>query len=91
MTATYKQITSIIDQWSDNLPFIEDFQKRRRAVVDGTYLQFFMALTTLGFTENEIESATGGLYNLVERRLDSIYRSGIVILKKDVSAIGHET
>ncbi|WP_420962924.1 hypothetical protein [Brucella sp. IR073] len=83
MSANYKQICSIVDQWSDNLPFLADFPKKRRGIVDSTYLQFFMALTTLGFTESEIETATGGLYHLIERRLDAIYRSGLVILKMD--------
>lgn len=91
MLATYKQITSIVDQWTDNFPFQADFPKQRRGIVDNTYLQFFMALTTLGFTEAEIETATGGLYNLIERRLDAIYRSGIVILKRDVNTVTQET
>jgi len=87
MTKDYKQICNIVDQWTDNLPFPVDFPKNRHEIVECTYLQFFMALTTLGFTENEIETATGGLHNLIERRLDALYRSGLVILKLDEKAI----
>ncbi|RCS21861.1 hypothetical protein DUT91_21480 [Phyllobacterium salinisoli] len=90
MTVSYKQISNIVDQWSDNLPFPTGFQKHRRDIVQNTYLQFLTALTTLGFTKNEIEAATGGLYNLVERRLDAIYRSGLVILKLGGSAPLHD-
>ncbi|GAB1583924.1 hypothetical protein [Phyllobacterium phragmitis] len=87
MKESYKQICNIVDQWSDTLPFPVDYPKNRREIVENTYLQFFMGLTTLGFTREEIETATGGLYNLIERRLDAIYRSGLVILKLNTRAV----
>ncbi|KXF75030.1 hypothetical protein ATN84_20290 [Paramesorhizobium deserti] len=90
MKEKYKQISNIVDQWSDTLPFPVDFKKKRRAIVENTYLQFFMGLTTLGFTKEEIETATGGLYSLVERRLDANYRSGLVILKLNTHAVSRE-
>ncbi|PRD42924.1 hypothetical protein C5748_14245 [Phyllobacterium phragmitis] len=89
MTERYRQLCNIVDQWSDNLPFPGDFPKNRKQIVEATYSQFLTALTTLGFTKDEIEAATGGLFNLIERRLDALYRSGLVILRLDATALSN--
>ncbi|RCS21474.1 hypothetical protein DUT91_23805 [Phyllobacterium salinisoli] len=81
MTPRYKQIFDIVDQLSSNLHCPVGFSKNRSDIVKDTHRQFLMALIALGFTEEEIEAATGGLFKLVERRLCAIYRCSRAIFK----------